>query len=262
MRLKLRLNVLSKYAVIPLNYQYEMSSWIYKTLNYGNSEFSEWLHSQGYTSENKHFKLFTFSHFKILKFKINKDRLQILSPEISLIISFLPIKTIETFVVGIFKNQQFGIGDTQTRTDFIVKSVERIPEPDFFPIMKYRCLSPVFVDKIIDEQKHKSFLSPKDEGYEELFSSNLISKFLANGEFKSINPQEIKITHFGKVRKKGITIKKGTNAETKIIGYMFDFELQAPPELQRIGYYAGFGRLNSQGFGCCEVIKNEGNSKI
>ncbi len=257
MRLKLHLSVIAKQnnkPEIPINYQYELSSWIYKTLNFGNPEFSEWLHSQGYISENKSFKLFTFSHFNIEKFRINKDRLQILSPEISLTLSFLPIKAIETFVMGIFKNQKFGIGDKQSQVDFVVKSVERMPEPEFIKKMKYRCISPIFIDKIIDEQKHKSFLSPEQEGYEELFSTNLISKLLAHREFSSINPSEIKIKHFGKIRKKGIAIKANTPQETKLIGYMFDFELQAPPELQRIGYYAGFGRLNSQGFGCCELI--------
>lgn len=257
MRIKLCLNPIKKVgleSIIPINYQYELSSWIYKTLNFGNPEFSEWLHSQGYITENKKFKLFTFSHFDIPKFRINKDRLQILSNEISLTLSFLPVKTIETFVIGIFKNQKFGIGDKQSQVDFAVKSVERIPEPKFLETMKYHCLSPIFIDKVIEGDRYKRFLSPDNEDYSELFSQNLISKFLANGEFSSINPQEIKIKHHGKIRKKGISIKTGTKSETKIIGYMFDFELKAPPEIQRIGYYAGFGRLNSQGFGLCEII--------
>ena len=257
MRLKLHLSVIAtknNKNEIPINYQYELSSWVYKTLNYGNPEFSEWLHSQGYINENKNFKLFTFSHFDIPTFRINKDRLQILSPKISLTLSFLPIKAIETFVIGLFKNQEFGIGDKQSQADFKVISVERMPEPEFRETIKYRCLSPIFIDKIIDGQKHKSYLSPEQDGYEELFSQNLISKFLAHSNSVSINPSEIKIRYFGKIRKKGITIKANTPEETKIIGYMFNFELKAPPELQRIGYYAGFGRLNSQGFGCCEIV--------
>lgn len=223
MRLKLRLNILSPKAVIPVNYQYELSSWIYKTLNFGNPEFSEWLHSQGYITENKRFKLFTFSHFNIENFKINKDRLQILSNEISLTLSFLPVKAIETFVIGIFKNQNFEIGDKQSQVDFAVKSVERIPEPEFSSKMKYRCLSPIFIDKIIEGQKHKKFLSPEQAGYEELFSSNLISKLLAHSEFTKINPSEIKFNSFGKIHKKGIKIKANTPKETKLIGYIVRF---------------------------------------
>ena len=32
-------------------------------------------------------------------------------------------------------------------------------------------------------------------------------------------------------------------------------ELEGQPELLRLGYEGGFGRLNSQGFGCVEVLK-------
>jgi len=55
-------------------------------------------------------------------------------------------------------------------------------------------------------------------------------------------------------REKGITIKAGKPDQTKIVGYLFTFHLEAPAELLRIGYYAGFGEKNSIGFGCGEVI--------
>ncbi|NOZ33836.1 MAG: CRISPR-associated endoribonuclease Cas6 [Chlorobi bacterium] len=257
MRLKLNLSVLSKHAEIPVNYQYELSSWIYKTLNFGNPEFSDWLHSEGYLNENKQFKLFTFSRLLIPKYKINGNRLKILSDEISLIVSFLPDKAIETFVTGIFKHQKFGIGDKQSRAVFTIKSVERTPEPEFSNKMKYSCLSPVFIDKIIDGKTHKKHLSPADDSFEELFSNNLISKLLANDRFSELNPGKVRIIINGKGKKNGVLIKAGTPQETHLIAYMFDFELQAPVELQRIGYYAGFGRLNSQGFGCCKIIQND-----
>jgi CRISPR-associated endoribonuclease Cas6 len=38
-----------------------------------------------------------------------------------------------------------------------------------------------------------------------------------------------------------------------LIGYMYEFDLTAPAELQKVGYYAGFGHLGSQGFGCVGV---------
>ena len=49
---------------LPINYQYELSAWIYKVLNDGDPIFSEWLHFKGYKSKNKPFKLFTFSKTK------------------------------------------------------------------------------------------------------------------------------------------------------------------------------------------------------
>ncbi|MEA2042821.1 MAG: CRISPR-associated endoribonuclease Cas6 [Bacteroidota bacterium] len=255
MRIRLGLSVSSDSKVLPVNYMYELSAWIYKTLNYGSPEFSEWLHSKGYISEKKAFKLFTFSQFDVPQYQVFNDRLKIRSDEVYLIISFLPIKAVETFVAGIFIKQSLSIGDKKSKVDFYVKSVERLPDPEFSSTMRYRCLSPIFIDKAVEGQKYKSYLSPRDQGYETLFSTNLISKTLAHEEQLSIRPEAIKLKHFGKIRKKGITIKANTRDESKLIGYMFDFELQAAPEIQRIGFYSGFGRLNSQGFGCCEIIR-------
>jgi len=47
-------------VLLPLSYKYELSSWLYKVLNYGDPIFSEWLHTMGYKSKDKPFKLFTF----------------------------------------------------------------------------------------------------------------------------------------------------------------------------------------------------------
>lgn len=56
-----------------------------------------------------------------------------------------------------------------------------------------------------------------------------------------------------KVYKNGVRIKQLTAQETMLIGYMYEFEFRAPVELHEIGYYAGFGQLGSQGFGCVGV---------
>ena len=65
----------------------------------------------------------------------------------------------------------------------------------------------------------------------------------------------------GKARSKLITIKQGTPEETKVKGYLYEFTVEGPPELIRMGYYAGFGEKNSLGFGCVEII-SEGYNKL
>ena len=55
-------------------------------------------------------------------------------------------------------------------------------------------------------------------------------------------------------KKRGIRIKAFTPAETKIIGYLFDFEITAPPELIRLGMLAGFGGENAMGFGAVKIL--------
>jgi CRISPR-associated endoribonuclease Cas6 len=57
----------------------------------------------------------------------------------------------------------------------------------------------------------------------------------------------------GKIHKNGVKIKQLTPHQSMLIGYMYEFEFNAPTALHEIGYYAGFGHLGSQGFGCVGV---------
>src|SRR6056297_1376682 len=143
--LELEVNRSNTEGILPLNYQYELSSWIYKTLNHGDPEFAEWLHSSGYTNEKKQFKLFTFSQFFIDKYKRNHDRLKILSNKAGLIISFYPIEAIQPFINGLFNKQEFTIGDKFTKTEFKVAKVEKQKAPEFKDEMEFKCISPILL---------------------------------------------------------------------------------------------------------------------
>src|SRR5690606_30063572 len=97
--------------------------------------------------------------------------------------------------------------------------------------------------------------------YGELLTQNLISKWTARAlvgiEGIEYSNQDLAygFEPVGKIYKNGVLIKQMTPQETKLIGYSFEFILEAPEELHEVGYYAGFGNLNSQGFGCVEVKK-------
>lgn len=264
-------------GLLPLNYQYELSSWIYKTLNYGNEEFAEWLHRQGYTNDYKQFKLFTFSSLMVPKFRIEGDRMQIESRENRLIVSFYPIDSLEYFISGLFNNQQFTIGDKKSKATFMVKTVEKLPDPKFSGSMEFRSLSPILVSRKDSEtQKYATYLHPGDGEYGELLVKNLVAKYKAfHGSSvatsagvetagrdtreaqreASIDMRNINYDFQTRNKPKSrlITIKSGTEQESKLRGYMYRFQLKAPAELIRLGYYAGFGEKNSLGFGCGEV---------
>ncbi|NOZ46156.1 MAG: CRISPR-associated endoribonuclease Cas6, partial [Chlorobi bacterium] len=179
MRFKIELELLRQNSdnLLPLNYQYELSSWIYKVLNYGNPEFAKWLHSQGYGNNAKHFKLFTFSNLLIEKYKIHADRLKILSPKVTLYISFYPLEAITPFVTGLFNNQTVSIGDKISKVSFMVRSIEKNAEPVFTNGMSFRCLSPIIVSYKSTDKKYADYMYPKGENFIELFRNNLIQKF-------------------------------------------------------------------------------------
>lgn len=74
----LRVNARKFGRLLPLNYQYEMSAAIYKTLSSCSEDFASWLHDNGFkTDEGKQFKLFTFSRFNIPSFRIIKQSNQL-----------------------------------------------------------------------------------------------------------------------------------------------------------------------------------------
>jgi CRISPR-associated endoribonuclease Cas6 len=244
--------------IIPINYQYELSSWIYHVLNGGNRDFTEWLHEKGFGKRGKSFRLFTFSRLQIPEFKLLEDRLVILEGPLSLIISFLPVSSMEYFIRGLFREQAFRLGDRNTGAILMVRSLEQLPVMNFGNEHRFRCMSPVVVSfRNRETDRYARYLGPEDVDYGKYIEGNLMEKYLAygNGSFDGDKVQEdIIFKQLSGSKSKLVTIKQGTPAETRIRGYMYEFSVAGPPELIRMGYYAGFGEKNSLGFGCVEVM--------
>ncbi|WP_065219748.1 MULTISPECIES: CRISPR-associated endoribonuclease Cas6 [Butyricimonas] len=241
-------------AVLPLNYQYELSSWIYRVLNEGNSDFGSWLHDHGYTRDKKQFKLFTFSNLQVSRYQIIGDRMEILSRQVSLVVSFYPIEAIESFVMGLFRDRHFTLGDRRSKVAFSVDSIVRLPGIEFSGTMRFKTLSPIFLDERVGENLPSRHVSPADPVFEELIHYNLLEKYRI---FYQMEPspewQPTRVRLLSEPKAKTIAIKSFTPQFTQLKGYMCRLELTGAPELLKMAYYAGLGRINSQGFGCVEV---------
>jgi CRISPR-associated endoribonuclease Cas6 len=232
---------------------------IYKIIDTADSEFAAFLHDKGYVTGSKAFRLFTFSHLELDKSKVIPEagRLEHLGSKASFQFSCLVDRTAEEFIKGIFMDQEFTLGDKISQVNYSVSHIEALEPVVFMEQMTYRCLSPLFI-RSKRPGGGEDYLHPNDEGYGNLILSNLVSKAQAlvlAGSTADFSSDEValKLKPTGKVYKKGITIKQNTPQASKLIGYSFEFELAAPVELQEIGYYAGFGNLGSQGFGCVGV---------
>lgn len=257
MRIKLTLENLPG-SKLSLNYQYELSAAIYKILSRADPAFSEWLHDTGYTLEGRRFKLFTFSrmHFGT-PFRINKEAGNVaLAGRQYLTLSFFVPNAVEKFVTGVFKDQRFGIGTAGNRpVDFSITQVELVPPPDFQPVMRFRTCSPIVMPERVEGYANEQYRSPLDPGYKDLFFANLLNKYESARQHGLVDPLPMGPRHFrllNNPQSKLIIIKAGTPAETKVRGFEFEFEMEAPEALVRFGYYAGFGEDNAQGFGMVE----------
>ncbi len=253
MRIKLHLETL-KGNLLPFNYEYAISAWIYKTLSDADPVFATWLHDQGYSlkNNNKHFKLFTFSQIQAIKpYRVDRRRGIILaSGEANLTLSFLIDKAMQDFVIGLFNHQSLHIRIRGGQVSFKIVNVEILPEPTFSPIMKFWTNKPVFMSKKTADSKHAVYISPDDQDYKTLIINNLIEKSKALGldinasltDFKSINRPQSRMYNID---------------STNVRAFNFDFIIAAPIELIRIGYFGGFGGKNSSlGLGFCEVIQD------
>lgn len=258
MRFKLTLKV-EKTAFgnkIPINYQYEQSAAIYQILSRANKRFATWLHDNGFKVQQKNFKLFTFSRLIIPKYQIYKEneRMVIDSDQIYWYISFLPEKTTEEFIKGIFMSQYFEIGDRISTVRFSVQAIDILPFPEFNPEMTFKTLSPIVLSTKDDDSKVK-YLSPADERAKGNILLGLMRKYEAYYGEPYAGSLDYDFTLLNEPKPVLVKIKADTPEETRVKGYMCEMKIKLSEALMKVMYEAGCGSKSSQGFGFLEEIK-------
>lgn len=251
MRINLSLKT-EKNSLLPFNYEYAISAWIYKTLAKADVNFATWLHDKGYQSDNsyRNFKLSTYSKIQPYKpYKVlPKKGILIKTGMAKLTLSFLIDKAMQDFVIGIFQSQVLNISTRNGWIAFEITAIELLPELDFTSIMRFRARSPIFMSKKYATKDQALYIAPDDKDYKELLINNLIEKAktlnqdipVSLTDFKALSSPKSQLLHINNIQ---------------IRAYRYDFLIIASPELLRIGYYAGFGGKNSSlGLGFCEVI--------
>ena len=260
MRFTLTLQMTGPARVLPINYQYPLHGWIYRTLQRAEAAFSRFLHDEGYRLGHRSFKLFTFSTLRGEPYRIYKEeqRIAFEGRELQLEVSFWLPAAAEHFVRGLFMGQRFRLGDVLSQVALEVVRIEARPRPLFIDTMSYRATTPVVVSRHVEGRKHPQYMAPDQEGYAARLLTNLQRKAEAVGVALPavvFHPHDTGFAEDwnfavpGAFRKKGITVKQHTPEQNKIIGYTYDFTLTAPPAVQQLAYYAGVGEDNSMGFG-------------
>lgn len=261
MRLLLKLSV-NNSNKISLNYNYALSSAIYSLLRFGSSEFSAFLHQIGYKSDNKTYKLFTFT-LKFESTQLTGNYLSFKSPKAYLYISSPMIEDfIKNFVIGTFEQKKIEIYSDYINTVFNIDEAELIPPPIFNDNMYFKMISPMVLStyKIIDGENSQYFFRYDDDINEinRVFNQNLINKYQAinNSEYAGPGVKlswdidfAIQSLKKGKRLSKKVSINKDINNPINVIGIFCPFTVSGDPKLTKIGYECGFGEKNSMGFG-------------
>ncbi len=168
-------------------------------------------------------------------------------------VSFLPEKSTQKFIEGLFLNQIFEIGDNQSLVQFQIIYVETLPEPDYSEEMEFETQSPMCI-KLKTEYGRMEYLSPKDVRAPYLIFSGLLDRYkIFYGKSLPNSPFDFKFEVLSEPKSSLILIKAGTAAQTRVRGYHCRFKVKAPVEIMKIIYSSGIGVQNSVGFGCVEV---------
>jgi CRISPR-associated endoribonuclease Cas6 len=261
MRFKIRFKLMGDAPFsIPANYQSEISLWIHKMLHFQNNHFTQWLSQNKYLNNRGEFTLYTFSDVFNGAHK-SQDNLVIDDTKAEMIIAFYAPEDIEQYVLTIFNNQEFKLGESRSKVAIRVEEVIPVDMPDFQQNQKtkFTCLSPMLISAP-GNPNTEVFISPDQKDFDKVFFKSLmfkyanLVKFMSSGSangLSSLNDLQFRLINKPKARI--IKIRTDTPHQKAVKGFIFDFELKAPVELLKIGYNAGFGDLNNLGFGCCEI---------
>ena len=264
MRFELTLNRATKQRMLPMDYQYYISAWIYKVLKQADRDFAHFLHEKGYgQGETKLYKLFCFSRLEFGRPRLWKEKklFEITAHNIYLKISFDVQEAASNFIKGLFMNQEFYLGDKFNGIDFKVMGIDALPEPVFNETTRYRLQTPWVVSIKTEADKHPQYLSPGDEKFETLSVKHLVEKYNNTRNTDHINSSQITFKRTTGFKRAGFVIKRESVQESRVVGNLFDFELTAPLEIHRMIWGAGVSEKSSSGFGWCEILNQLGSVK-
>ncbi|BBD73348.1 CRISPR-associated endoribonuclease [Sulfodiicoccus acidiphilus] len=229
MRVCLKLRVLS--GEVPVHYNYLVQSLIYRRLPERTRKL---LHDGGVKEGPRRFKLFTFSRLYGDFTRRGEDL--VFKDFVYLCVSSVFSKQMKALMKNFGEHPEVRIGKAKLTVDSMrVVKFPNLENREFYT------LSPVVVTKKTEVTK---YLLPHQEEYSLWLELNVKRKV------KVVTGREIKSpvrVRFLKWRRT-VTMYKGN----VVVGAMGRFKFNAPKTAIMIGYLAGLGTKNSQGFGMFE----------
>lgn len=252
MRIKITFNRTGRQRMLPMDYQYYISAWIYKVIRNADEEFADFLHNTGYGEATKPYKLFCFDRLNFGKPKLWKDKklFEIRQDTLELNISFDIKEVASNFIKGLFMDQAFFLGNRFNGIDLKVVQVAVLEEPDFKETMHYRLNSPWVVSYKTEEDRYPQYLSPSDDRFLSLAEKHIKEKAK---NIHGVTDAEIRLKILSDSKRAGFRIKPDTKEESRVVGNLFEFELMAPIAVHKMIYGAGISEKSATGFGWVEM---------
>lgn len=242
--------------LVPWDYQYAIQQWIYKILAAADKDLATYLHDIGYMYEGKSFKLFNFGTWTCNPYKpLSTKGMWFNNTNSNLCVSFLLPEQLSTFVSGLFKDQShtfyFRGGNFLAMT---TAHIELLPQPTFADgLVSYRLETGARISIRESGHEHAQYIGPEHEDYDYFFVQNLVNKHRSSLLYYGAPNKEYTISMqvFDPIKTQMFNISKNGSL-TKMRGYKFGFELNAPAEIHKTLYFAGAGEECSVGMGWVE----------
>ena len=178
-----------KGTVIPINYQSEISNWIFTVLANAGTELSTWVQQQGFDLAARNFKLFTFSPLAIYPYEMDqvKQEFKLLGNQVKLNVSFYLDASFEQQVVHLFRQVPLSLGMLEGKpAQFEVKHWQIMPRPNFKETMQFKAVSPISVTTIEEVKAANLYLLPDSEAYDISFFHHLVRRFKSAKQYRSL----------------------------------------------------------------------------
>ncbi|WP_128893747.1 CRISPR-associated endoribonuclease Cas6 [Longirhabdus pacifica] len=235
-----------KPLVLPIDYHSLLQGFIYKALE--DEHFATFLHDEGYTHDNRSFKLFTFSRL-YGKYTIHKQKKQIIfTDEVVLYISSILPSFIQLLGQTLTTSSSLHLHHQRITTESL--EYEKVEIKDNVCVIKM--LSPITVHStFVNHQQKKitQYYDPEDAAFSHLVSTNIMKKYAAYYNEEAAGTLHIKPIHVTK-RDKVITRFRGFI----IAAWNGTYELEGDAALIQFAHAVGLGSRNAQGFGMFEKI--------
>jgi CRISPR-associated endoribonuclease Cas6 len=229
-----------KEVFLPWDYLDWLGGLFYRAMERGIPKLARDVHDRGFIGGGKRYKLVTFSLLYPEQYEKTGQGLRVHNRLRWWVAS--PLESfIEAVALGLLTCPEVRLGPHTLH----VGQIGVVLPPTFSETMELATLSPILVstgERGASGAFHKRFLSPQEPDFVRVLVDNLKRKSEAmHGEAVEGNLQ---FEWLNKPKSKLMKVK-----DVRVRGWMMTFRISGPVELVRIGYDAGFGERNAQGFG-------------
>lgn len=235
--------------ILPIHHNNIIQAFIYNNID---RDLSRFLHNEGYSSNGRTFKLFTFS--RILNRGKIKDGKFHFGKEIEFVVSSPLDNFCNSIANCMLQREDLRLGQNKVSTEGIQVYKEKVRDNEIV----VETLSSIVVYSTLfraDGRKYTCYFVPGEEDFKRILSENLIRKYNALYNMDLPLDNEVKIESIGEA-KLNITYYKNF----LIKGSSGRFKIKGDRKLLQLGLDVGLGSKNSQGFGCVRIVKGRWNN--